>query len=126
MEKIFLDTNTFIDILEDRDPSLRDMLAGNALYISTASIPIWVYVYKLDIDQINKSLIFEVFNLVSQTVEITKRAFTGPLKDYEDNIQLHSAAVSECSVFLTNDKEVLDLGYFGDMKIVSPSDLVKE
>ena len=43
----------------------------------------------------------------------------GPTKDLEDNIQLHSAAKTEADFFLTNDKKLLKMKFFGKMRIVT-------
>lgn len=42
-----------------------------------------------------------------------------PTSDLEDNIQLHSAAEADCDYFLTSDKKLLAMIYFGKTKIVS-------
>lgn len=117
MEKIFLDTNTFIDLVESRDLNLRKVLSSNEIYASVASIGIWTYVYKKNVP--NKKLLdlFDTFNFVENTNEIAKKAMLGPTKDYEDNVQLHSSVESLCEIFLTKDKDLLKLGYFGKVAI---------
>lgn len=44
---------------------------------------------------------------------------SGPTVDFEDNVQLHSAAEAECEIFLTEDKKLLKLGFFGKTHVVS-------
>ena len=46
-----------------------------------------------------------------------KRSMAGIFLDA--NVQLHGAAASACDYFLTSDKALLKLGYFGHMSIVS-------
>jgi len=58
------------------------------------------------------------FILVPLNKNIISKSATGPMKDLEDNIQLHSAATYDCDIFLTSDRELLKLAYFGKMKIV--------
>ena len=53
------------------------------------------------------------------TDKILDLALEGPVDDLEDNIQLHSASEAECDVFLTNDKKLLKMKFFGKMRIVS-------
>lgn len=47
----------------------------------------------------------------------------GPTKDLEDNIQLHSAAEAESDIFLTADKKLVDMKFFGKTQIISPENL---
>lgn len=117
MAKIFLDTNTFIDVVEGRDKTLFDTLSKNTLFVSVASISIWVYVYKHKILSKKNLDLFSTFNFVDHTAGISKKSFKGPTDDFEDNVQLHSAVKTNCILFLTKDKGLLKLGYFGNTKI---------
>jgi len=54
------------------------------------------------------------------TDKILDLALEGPVDDLEDNIQLHSASEAECDVFLTNDKRLLGIKFFGKTKTTSP------
>ncbi len=58
---------------------------------------------------------FNVVELGQETLDI---AMGGPTTDLEDNIQLHSAAEAECDYFLTNDKQILNLKFFGKTRIL--------
>ena len=53
------------------------------------------------------------------TEYILDKALQGPTKDLEDNIQLHSAAEADCDFFITRDRQLLALGYFGKTKITN-------
>lgn len=117
MAKIFLDTNIYIDIIKKRtDLELQDF-QGNELFISPLSIHVLAYVFKYKIPNIELDVNKEVFNLVSFSSLITENALIGPTSDFEDNVQLHSAASAECDIFLTEDKELLDMKFFGKVKI---------
>jgi len=59
-------------------------------------------------------------NIVPMTADIAERAFIGPTKDYEDNVQLHSSAVCLADAFYTADKDLLRLKYFGSTQIKAP------
>lgn len=123
MAKIYLDTNIFIDLLR-RDPSIRNQLDSHEVMVSPLSFHILCYAAKIKlpdgaIDQAIKGL--HIVNLTKQTL---KRSASGPTKDMEDNIQLHSAASVDCDYFFTNDKELLKMKYFGKMQIVSSMDLL--
>ena len=50
---------------------------------------------------------------------VLKKSLEGPTADLEDNIQLHSAAESNCDYFLTNDKKLLNMKFFGKTEIVN-------
>lgn len=117
MEKVFLDTNTFIDINERRDPKLEDSLINCGLYVSVISIGIWAYIYKQNVPGANFNSLFNVFNVVDATSAEAVRSSQGPTNDFEDNMQLHAAVDSECSVFLTKDSNLLKLGNFGKVRI---------
>ena len=117
MAKIFLDTNIFIDVMEARDSSLVGRFEGTELFVSTVSIGIWTYVYKLSIPDAALQEIFTVFNFVGCSSEIAQKSVMGPTPDYEDNVQLHSAVESECELFITKDEKLIKMGYFGKVRI---------
>lgn len=119
MEKIFLDANIFIDIMEKRDNSLAAALAvaEAKTSVSVLSIEVWAYIYKRVVPDKNYMDLFDTYNFVDYTVDIAKRSSLGPTSDFEDNVQLHSALDSGCSVFITKDKKLLKLGYFGNVRI---------
>ena len=117
MAKVFLDANIFIDLLEGRGKILEKKLDKSILFVSTLSIEIWSYVYKHSIPDEKCLEFFNTFNFVDYTSSIAKKSFSGPTADFEDNIQLHSASESGCDVFITNDKKLLQIGYFGKVRI---------
>ena len=119
MAKIFLDTNVYIDIIKKRtDRDLED-LQGNELFISSLSIHILAYVFKYKTPNKELDVNKELFNLVSFNTIITENALIGPTNDFEDNVQLHSAASAECDIFLTEDKNLLDMTFFGKVRITN-------
>lgn len=119
MAKVFLDTNAFIDVIEDRDGRLIGALAGHEFYVSVLSISTWAYIYKHGVPNAKFEHLFDTFSFADATCEIVKKSFLGPTNDFEDNIQLHSAAESNCTIFVTKDKMLLKLGYFGKVRICS-------
>jgi len=46
--------------------------------------------------------------------------FEGQFKDFEDLMILNSAIRGECELFVTNDKNLLELKEFNGMKIERP------
>ena len=117
MAKVFLDTNFFIDLIERRRNIKIEALKGNYLYISALSIPIYCYVYKIEPPDKKLTAFLKFFNIIELNKIILEKALEGPTKDLEDNIQLHSAVEKDCDFFLTLDKKLLSLKYFGKMKI---------
>ena len=119
MAKIFLDTNVFIDLVEEREQITLPDFLGNELFISPLSIHILTYIYKYNIPNDTLSEIQNYFNFVPFDEIVTKNALVGPTQDFEDNVQLHSAAEAECNVFLTNDQQLQDLKFFGKTRIIN-------
>lgn len=122
MARIFLDTNQYID-LTNRAKEKWDRLRGNLLFISPLSTHILFYTRKLKVPDKEVNELQEQFGIVPLTRYILDKALEGPTKDLEDNIQLHNAAESECDFFLTEDKKLLDMKFFGKTQIISPENL---
>ncbi len=117
MAKVFLDANIFIDLIEKRKTIDRKRLLTHALFLSPLSIHILTYLYKHKIPDERLVRIDKFIKLVPFNLGLTIKALGGPTVDFEDNVQLHSGIESECDLFLTNDKKLLDLGYFGIMRV---------
>lgn len=118
MARVFLDTNFYIDITK-RAKEKFESLNGNLLFISPLSTHILFYTRKLkvphnDIDKLQAQL-----GIVPLTEFILAKALESPTNDLEDNVQLHSAAEANCDIFLTSDKKLLKMKFFGKMQIVS-------
>lgn len=119
MAKIFVDTNIFIDWVEGRKTtSLLDKLEGQTLVISPLSIHILTYLYKYKIPNNKLAEYKQYFVFVPMDKIITFKALAGPTSDFEDNVQLHSCALADCDYFLTSDKELLKIKFFGKTQIV--------
>lgn len=119
MAKIFLDTNYFIDFAERNKTNLLIKLEGNRLYISIFSVLVLAYVYKYKIPNNKIKILINKISPLPLNKSILETAIDGPTDDLEDNIQLLSAAKSDCDVFLTNDKNILKMKFFGKTKIAS-------
>lgn len=121
MARVFLDTNFYIDTTKrakERWQSLRE----NLLFISPLSTHILFYTRKLKVPDREVNELQEQFGIVPFTKHILDKALEGPTADLEDNIQLHSAAEAECDAFLTSDKKLLKLKFFGKTSISSNID----
>ncbi len=117
MAKIFLDANFFIDLLEKRKYLDRKQFFAHELYISPVSIHIYTYIYKIKIPNQKLQDTLENFNIIPIEESEIKSSLSGPTSDFEDNLQLHSAVDGECDYFLTNDKSLLSMLFFGKIQI---------
>jgi predicted nucleic acid-binding protein len=123
MAGIYLDANVFIDLIEGRKEIDSQKLSGHEVYISPLTLHILIYLYKYQIpsDKLNK--LKDYFNFVDLTEKISNNSLQGPTKDFEDNIQLHSAVENDCNLFISEDKKLLKMKFFGRTKIISPEEL---
>jgi len=117
MERVFLDTNIYIDVVKRAKEKWKH-LRSDLLFISPLSTHILFYTYKLKVPNPEVDELHEQFSAVPLSKYIINKALEGPTKDLEDNIQLHSAAEAECDFFLTEDKKLLNMKFFGKVRIV--------
>lgn len=118
MANVFIDSNFFFDLTE-RDIQKRRMLNGHSVSVSALSFHILFYTYKYKVPNKLLSQYKKYFHVIGLTNEILENSLEGPTRDLEDNIQLHSAAKCDSDVFLTNDKKLLSMKFFGKTKILS-------
>ena len=119
MAKIFLDTNILVDILSDRSSLDLQSFTKHDLSISCLSIHIVVYILKIKVPSNEIDDLIDSFNSIELYTNLCKTSSQGPTKDLEYNIQLHSCVQNDCDYFLTNDKELLKMIYFGKTKIIN-------
>jgi len=117
MAKIFLDANFFIDIVEERQQIRFQDFKEDIIFISPLSVHIVSYLYKYRMPKTQLKDFIPAIKLVPFDTVITVKAIDGPTTDFEDNVQLHSAAQSACDIFLTRDKKLLEMRFFGKVKI---------
>lgn len=119
MARVFLDVNILIDLTEERKDKTLDDFGDHKLFISPLSIHILTYMYKYRMP--NKKLLGlpTQFTIIPCTDTITLQSLSGPTSDFEDNVQLHSAAAAECDTFLTEDKKLLGMKFFGKTELKS-------
>lgn len=118
MERVFLDTNIYIDIVKRAKEKWKH-LRSSLLFISPLSTHILFYSYKLKVPNFEVDKLHEQFSVVPLSKYIINKSLEGPTKDLEDNIQLHSAAEANCDLFITHDAKLLDLKFFGKTQVVS-------
>lgn len=117
MARVFLDTNLYIDATK-RAKDKWQSLDKHLLFISPLSTHILFYARKLKVPDLEIDGLQEDFGIVPLTKEILDLSLQGPTPDLEDNIQLHSAVEADCDLFLTKDKKLLKMKFFGKTKIV--------
>lgn len=117
MAKVYFDANYFIDLMEQRKQLELKQFFSHELYLSPLSIHIYTYIYKVKIPDQKLQNTLENFNIIPFDELETEKSLTGPTSDFEDNLQLHSAVTGECDYFLTTDRHLLDLGFFGKVRI---------
>jgi len=119
MARIFLDANKIIHTADKHGVQLADHYKSHALVASPLSMHILCYLSKKKLPDLKLEKFVAQLHLEAIDQEMTDQALQGPTDDFEDNIQLHSAARAKCEYFLTNDQELLKLKFFGEAAIVS-------
>lgn len=121
MANIFIDTNYFVELHSSKKelPIDISVLENNDLFVSTLTYHIVAYLQKIKIPNKDFYDTTKAFTIVDFSDNILDLSLQGPTLDLEDNIQLHSAANSDCNYFLTFDKKLLKMKFFGKTKIVS-------
>lgn len=120
MAKVFLDTNIFIDAIHRKpEEQILASLLGDSVFISPLSIHIYCYLFHIQLPDARVAAQVEKFGLVELSESLASRALEGPTSDFEDNVQLLSSTAAECDVFVTADKKLLALKFFGQTRIVS-------
>lgn len=118
MAKVFLDANFYIDAVH-RKPEVNKQFLDCKIYFSPLSTHILFYALKLKVPHPKIGKMSLKFEAVKLNWNILEKALGGPTPDLEDNIQLHSCADADCDYFLTNDKNILKMKFFGKAKISS-------
>ena len=119
MAKVYIDTNYFIGLVNRTPETDPEILHSHDGYVSVLSCHILFYINKEHVPNIKLNKYINQFHTVGLPENLLKIALEGPTNDLEDNIQLHSAIKPECDYFLTFDKKLLKMKFFGKMRIVS-------
>lgn len=117
MARIFLDANFFIDLIEKRRKISFEKFKSHSLFLSILTLHIYIYLYKIQLPNKKIDKLLNYFNIVSLDEKVFLPSLKGPFANFEDNIQLHSASMNDCDFYLTGDKKILKLKYFGKTKI---------
>ena len=122
--KVFLDTNVLASAVATRGlcvDVLREVLTSHELIISDALLKELKRVLQQKF-KVPSSLISESLNLLRQDTILVKPVELPHvnIKDKDDLIILASALSGNANLFVTGDKELLDLAKLEDLEIVSP------
>ena len=117
MASIFLDVNELVSLIKNERSDIWGELQRQRLVVSVLSWHIVCYLLKWKIPHGKLSDLYDSLVSVEMKRSIVKRAMEGPTDDFEDNVQLHLAVEAECDYFLTLDKKLLKMKYFGKMVI---------
>ncbi|OGH19100.1 MAG: hypothetical protein A2868_00260 [Candidatus Levybacteria bacterium RIFCSPHIGHO2_01_FULL_40_15b] len=123
MAKVFVDANYFIGLANKAPEVDIEILDRHQGFVSVLSCHILFYVNKLKVPDSETNSFINDFNLVNLTQDLINKALTGPTPDLEDNIQLYSAIEAECDLFLTGDRKLLGMKFFGKTRITGIQDL---
>lgn len=117
MIRVYLDVNILIDIFGKREPKRERVFEDNKVIVSVLSVHILAYILKWKIPNKRMEKFVRSVKLIDFDARLVNDAAFGPTDDFEDNIQLHSAVAGDCDVFLTADKRLLKMKYFGRMRV---------
>ena len=122
--RVFLDTNVLVSSVATRGlcaDVVREVLTSHELIVSDALLKEVKKVlhHKL---KVPSSLISEFLNLLKQDTIFIKPSWSPEvnIKDKSDLIIIASALSGSADLFVTGDKELLNLGNVENLKIVSP------
>lgn len=122
--KVFLDTNVLVSAVATRGlcaDVMREVLVSHQLVVSAP--------LSLELENILQKKLGLPLGLISEFIEILEQDahHSSPsdltnidIRDKNDLTILSSALNGEADIFVTGDKELLELGRIGDMDIVSP------
>jgi len=122
--KVFLDTNVLVSAVATRGlcaDVMREVLVSHQLVVSA---PLFS-----ELENILQNKLGLPHELISEFIEILEQEshHSSPsdlwdvdIRDTNDLTILSSALNGEADIFVTGDKELLDLGLISDMEIISP------
>lgn len=122
--KVFLDTNVLVSAVATRGlcaDVLREVLVSHQLIVSVELLA--------ELENVLHNKLNLPHNLISEFTELIQRnslfssSSTLPditIQDKDDLLILSSAMTGNADLFITGDKELLELQKIGNMEIVSP------
>lgn len=127
MARIFLDTNVVFALIKDEVSSeVRDSLDHHQLLISPLTVHILCYVLKIKLPDPKFSQLMQHFVIIDIDRQLHALSLVGPTRDYEDNLQLNSALAGSADIFLTLDKQLLQLKKINQMVVAKPQFILQQ
>lgn len=120
MVKYFLDTNFFMRSYEGTHLEALAKIAEAERCISALTIHITCYVHSISIPDKTLSKHLTFFTVLAINKQIISASLDGPTSDYEDNVQLNTAAYNNIPTFITLDTKLLKLKKYQNTAIISP------
>ncbi|MCH7409871.1 PIN domain-containing protein [Belliella sp. DSM 111904] len=117
MEKIFVDTNVILDLLQKREGFYKDAqeiftmadLRKARIFISTLSIATANYLLSKHYNTTESRKILSKFKIIVTILpldnKIIELALASDFKDFEDAIQYHTALEHELKIIITRNKK---------------------
>ena len=122
--RVFLDTNVLVSAIGTRGlcaDVMREVLVSHQLVISA---PLFAELESFLLRKFNvsRALISELIKMLKEDAHFSTPSAVPEIKirDKDDLIILSSALNGQADLFITGDKELLELHEVGDMEIVSP------
>jgi putative PIN family toxin of toxin-antitoxin system len=125
--RVFLDTNVLVSAIATRGlcaDVLREVLLSHQLLISADLMKELEKVLREKIE-LPQPLLSEFVEFIQQDALLSKPSPLQkiPVKDQADIPILSAALNGKADLFVTGDRELIDLGRLGNMEIVSPRGL---
>lgn len=123
--RVFLDTNVLVSAVATRGicaDVLRETLVSHRLVVSNSLIAELKNILQTKIGGIPQEIISDYVEVLSQDSILSgnNNLVTIDIKDKDDILILSSALNGNAELFVTGDKELLELGKIQSMRIVSP------
>lgn len=122
--RVFLDTNVLVSAFTTRglcEDVLREVLASHELIVSVPLLDELDHVLNGKF-KVPKTLVSEILNFLREDTILSKVGEYPDveIKDQDDLALLSCALEGEADVFVTGDKELVDLGQVERLEILSP------
>ncbi len=122
--RVFLDTNVLVSAVATRGlcaDVLRETLVSHQLVISSPLIAELKNILRTKIGA-PQEIIFDFIELLTQdSIQPEKTPLTNiDIRDKDDIVIISTALNGNAEIFVTGDKELLELGIVQSMRIVSP------
>lgn len=132
--KILIDTNVIIDIINNRKEFVQNSFAALQVVlkeykacVSTTTVTDVIYITKKAFEDFGSqkqalSVFFSKLKILPVTKKEIKKAFSSPMKDFEDAVQAFCAKKAGAKLIITRNTKDYTLS---PVKAISPTDFLK-